>query len=181
MSSGWTSRFDCCTFAGFLAVNGASCVIGAMDDGGELRLANCTFARNDGVDADVRIASKNSAMRFYALNCIFGDGFGKAYSVYLADGVRTEIAQAVDAACKTLSSVLTQLQNAESGVWGDTAKLAKLREAQDLVAACRGKLQAFLTGGGFGRGGRVSGRHQSLRERRVRRQCRPKGRRRLRQ
>ena len=89
MTSGLTSRFDCCTFTGFLGINGASCVISAMDKGGELRLCNCTFAGNDGVDADVKIGSKNKVVRFYALNCIFGDGFGKAYSLYPAMDDRT--------------------------------------------------------------------------------------------
>lgn len=89
MTSGLTSRFDCCTFTGFLGINGASCVISAMDNGGELRLSNCTFAGNDGVNADVRIGSKNKVVRFYALNCIFGDGFGKAYSLYPAMDDRT--------------------------------------------------------------------------------------------
>ena len=89
MSSVCTSRFDCCTFTGFLGINGAASVINAMDKGGELRLSNCTFAGNDGVDADVKIGSKNKVVRFYALNCIFGDGFGKAYTLYPAVDDRT--------------------------------------------------------------------------------------------
>ena len=66
----WCSIFNCCTFAGFRK---AFHVISFKDDGGGLRLANCTFAENAGVVSDVLIDGRNGGGEFRALNCIFAD------------------------------------------------------------------------------------------------------------
>ena len=79
VSPDWISRFVCCTFTDF---NNAPSVIHFKDDGGELRLANCTFANNAVSMADVMIETVEDGVygTFRALNCIFADGVDKAYS-----------------------------------------------------------------------------------------------------
>ena len=81
VESRWDSRFDCCTFAGFRATPH---VIRFTDNGGDLRLANCTFADND-VTTDVRINVTDNYGAFHAFNCIFADrtAYEKTY-----DGTR---------------------------------------------------------------------------------------------
>ena len=87
VTAGWTSRFECCTFAGF---RNASGVIRFVDKGGVLQLLNCTFGSNSDIGADVQISKEGEfgAGHFYALNCIFADGSEKAYAV---DGGETKI------------------------------------------------------------------------------------------
>ena len=75
----WISRFECCTFS---RMSGVNQVLKFRDEGGELRLANCTFADNAVSMADVMIETVEDGVHgtFRALNCIFADGDDKAYS-----------------------------------------------------------------------------------------------------
>ena len=83
--SNQVSQFASCTFSGLKEASG---VIVFRDCGGELRLVNCTFAQNEGVIADVLIASIQGASGvFRAFNCIFADV--PCEKAYVMSGSRT--------------------------------------------------------------------------------------------
>ena len=80
----WISRFECCTFS---RMSGVNQVLKFRDEGGELRLANCTFAENAVGLADVMIGTTTDSVagKFRALNCIFADGSDKACTNIVGD------------------------------------------------------------------------------------------------